>query len=420
IDSTPESHPVLGEAFHIYLPPIIQYGYENTRHKTVEVQDGVYINIRGFALPYADYTGPFQDNPFIMRITPQSSEPPEENPMQAKDPKVPIPTVVLPEPRYPAMVLPEPEYPRYLLEPVDPDHAPPESADPAEQTESSDTAIDRPHEEPPVFTPVTVISAEAGLRAFHPGPVQELPLQSRYEGIGTIELTRKQTKILGFNLSFERDLLLLNRIFTRAEVDLGFIDFAIGPYFGIFNTNANIVSPGLSMVLKLRLFSGMLSGSFRLDTYLGWRNLTDPGDYSQDAYEIKLGVQIPVAMITLSMSDRTIVEKDDWAITLTQHWIRYNLSTEFSKPPGPFGFRFNLGYQQLTCTYAVAMPLDYFYHDIYVGLGASYKIRPHIKLFLEAEAPIWPWQYGAMQSLRDPQVPLLYGASLGVVWTLMR
>jgi hypothetical protein len=84
IDSSPEPHGELGQAFHIFIPWILEYGSENTRHGEVYVVDGTYFNIRAFTLPFADYRGPFQDNPFILRVSPQQplAGPPEDNYMK--------------------------------------------------------------------------------------------------------------------------------------------------------------------------------------------------------------------------------------------------------------------------------------------------------------------------------------------------
>jgi len=72
IDSTPEQNTPLGEAFHIWVPYIIYYGYEWDRHGEVQVLDGTFFNIRAFEKPYADYTGSFSDNPFVLRVTQKS------------------------------------------------------------------------------------------------------------------------------------------------------------------------------------------------------------------------------------------------------------------------------------------------------------------------------------------------------------
>jgi hypothetical protein len=83
IDSTPENHPELGEAFHIYIPYILYYGYADTRHGEVYVVDGTYLNIRAFEFPYADYRGRFQDNPFVLRAAQQPlAGPPDRNYMK--------------------------------------------------------------------------------------------------------------------------------------------------------------------------------------------------------------------------------------------------------------------------------------------------------------------------------------------------
>jgi hypothetical protein len=68
VDSSPEIHGELGEAFHIYIPYILYYGYEHSRHGEVYVVDGTYLNVRVFALPYADYRGPYRDNPFTLEV----------------------------------------------------------------------------------------------------------------------------------------------------------------------------------------------------------------------------------------------------------------------------------------------------------------------------------------------------------------
>ena len=82
VSSTPVSHPELGEAFHIYLPWVLEYGYADTRHGQVFVNDGTYLNIRAFSLPYADYRGRFADNPFIFHAVQKAPEKPEGNYME--------------------------------------------------------------------------------------------------------------------------------------------------------------------------------------------------------------------------------------------------------------------------------------------------------------------------------------------------
>jgi hypothetical protein len=73
VSSTVVNHAELGQAFHIYIPYILYYGYEGGRNGEVYVSDGTYLNIRAFNLPYADYRGAFRDNPFELEA---KQEPP--------------------------------------------------------------------------------------------------------------------------------------------------------------------------------------------------------------------------------------------------------------------------------------------------------------------------------------------------------
>lgn len=68
IDSTVEPNERFGQAFHIYIPKEIEYGYPWTRHGTVVINKGTFLNIRTFAKPYADYTGDFYDNSFMFDL----------------------------------------------------------------------------------------------------------------------------------------------------------------------------------------------------------------------------------------------------------------------------------------------------------------------------------------------------------------
>lgn len=78
IDSSPEKDKEFGEAFHIFIPYQVNYGYSWTRQGTIEITNGTWLCIRSFEKPYADYSGNFFDNPFILkRISIKKKEDPE-------------------------------------------------------------------------------------------------------------------------------------------------------------------------------------------------------------------------------------------------------------------------------------------------------------------------------------------------------
>lgn len=68
LDSTVEKTDFFGDAFHIFIPKTVVYGYEWSRHGEVELGKGTFINIRSFEKPYADYSGNYMDNPFMFDL----------------------------------------------------------------------------------------------------------------------------------------------------------------------------------------------------------------------------------------------------------------------------------------------------------------------------------------------------------------
>ncbi|MDY6030698.1 MAG: vWA domain-containing protein [Treponemataceae bacterium] len=66
VDSTPEIFSDMGECFHLYVPETIVYGYPWSRNGEVQVGKGTFLNIRCYEKPYADYSGAFYDNPFMV------------------------------------------------------------------------------------------------------------------------------------------------------------------------------------------------------------------------------------------------------------------------------------------------------------------------------------------------------------------
>lgn len=68
IDSSPESDGQFGQAFHIYIPYQMVYGYPWSRNGTVTIGRGTFINIRSFEKKYGDYSGEYYDNAYMFDL----------------------------------------------------------------------------------------------------------------------------------------------------------------------------------------------------------------------------------------------------------------------------------------------------------------------------------------------------------------
>lgn len=83
IDSTPVPDDEFGQAFRVFIPYIVVFGYDWTRNGEIQVLDGSYLSVRTFGARYADYRGGYRDNPFILRVTQPPAPPAEAEVMPA-------------------------------------------------------------------------------------------------------------------------------------------------------------------------------------------------------------------------------------------------------------------------------------------------------------------------------------------------
>jgi hypothetical protein len=100
VDSSPEPDAVFGSAFHIFIPWVVTWGYPGTRSGREFIHDGSFVNIRTFAKPYADYSGPWADNPYLIRVSqaPSSAAAPPARSRAASAAVAPRPEPVAPKP----------------------------------------------------------------------------------------------------------------------------------------------------------------------------------------------------------------------------------------------------------------------------------------------------------------------------------
>jgi hypothetical protein len=92
ISSTITEVPDFGRAYHIFIPYVVEYGYPWSRNGDLYIGGNSWINLRTFEKPYADYAGPFRDNPFVIQVIQPTPETP--TPRRAKEPEMILPATV--------------------------------------------------------------------------------------------------------------------------------------------------------------------------------------------------------------------------------------------------------------------------------------------------------------------------------------
>lgn len=92
IDSSPEEDEEFGQAFHIYIPYKMEFGYPWSRHGSVTISRGTFINVRSFEKKYGDYSGDYYDNAYMFDlgspVVVKKEKPVEEVLPPVEEPKV--------------------------------------------------------------------------------------------------------------------------------------------------------------------------------------------------------------------------------------------------------------------------------------------------------------------------------------------
>lgn len=88
VDSSAEKDTEFEEAFHIYIPYEMEFGYPWARNGKVTISRGTFINIRSFEKKYGDYSGAYYDNAYMFDLGPKVKIPHEktENPKKGEIP----------------------------------------------------------------------------------------------------------------------------------------------------------------------------------------------------------------------------------------------------------------------------------------------------------------------------------------------
>ncbi len=69
VSSSPLPDKEFGLAFRLFLPYVIEYGYPESRHGQISLNNETFLSIRAFAKPWADYSGKYVDNPYRLLLT---------------------------------------------------------------------------------------------------------------------------------------------------------------------------------------------------------------------------------------------------------------------------------------------------------------------------------------------------------------
>ena len=228
---------------------------------------------------------------------------------------------------------------------------------------------------------------------------------------------------LSYNIGFERDPLLRNRLFANVKMDFEYFFLEAGPVLGLFNNLKLPVSPGVSACMGL-MIPGIIFVEAAGSSTVGIL-LEKTGNHFQRSGDISLGFWVPYVVCSLNWNVRNYTIREQTNLLIEDAVKRYYFRADVYTKNVPYTIRLDLGYQDLSRSYTsqkidggkiVKDTQTDEFKSIFLGLEGTCTIHPAIKIFLGGEIPVYSWGVRPMKD--PPRKTFLFRAWSGLIWTL--
>ena len=242
----------------------------------------------------------------------------------------------------------------------------------------------------------------------------EKQFYSSFSPLGYIFLKDEFTDKIGFNIRYEKDIILRNRLGGIIAVNLNYLKMEFGPTMSVFNTYEQPLNIGIQGGLQLA-YPGIIFGTFKGSSSIGSQNGI-PGDNSQSTAEVNLGFWLPNVIPVLSVSTKSFTKQEDDDLLIQDQLTRYQFSADVFSKNVPFTIRIDMGYESLKRSYKnenSSSDTDEL-KAIYFGFEGRWRVVTPLCLIFSLEMPVHSW---ASQPMKNPDKDLILyqffaGASL--------
>jgi len=215
----------------------------------------------------------------------------------------------------------------------------------------------------------------------------------------TLSGTQPISDAFSFETSFTSDQILRNTSYTIFSYSQKFLSVGIGPFFGLFNDPATVLKSGISTTVRLEL-PGVAFVSFRSDSSLGGE-LVVVGDYLQSRSDVALGLYVPNAICTLSLSTRGFEQKQA-SSTVVDSLTEYTFSTDIYRKNVPYRLLLSFSYQSLGKSFIASTTTTAVVNAIVIGTQLSVALSDSWLLNAGMEGTVYSFGTGTLLGSGSP------------------
>jgi hypothetical protein len=217
-----------------------------------------------------------------------------------------------------------------------------------------------------------------------------------------------------FASSVERDLVLRNTVYNTLTYQQSFLRIGVGPFFGLFNSTAAVLKPGISTAVQVE-FPGVAFVSFRSDSTIGGR-LVEVGDYTQERSDISAGFYVRNVIMSGVLQTRTFSQKTAADVETVDSLSIYAFQTDIFRKNAPYKVLLSFGYHQLARSFIhPTETIRQTLNSIVIGTNVDLFLTPYLTALVNLESSVYTFGGDALLGISNPGPGgYLFRASVGV------
>jgi hypothetical protein len=245
--------------------------------------------------------------------------------------------------------------------------------------------------------------------------------------MGNLNIKGTMLEKFGYNIRFNRDIILQNALSGSLVFDLDYVNFEFGPFIGILSTPEKVMNVGLTGGIGFA-YPGIVFLSVKGASTIGTL-FEYAGDYSQESGEIVIGCWLPYVIPSVSASIKNFTKLNEDFILIRDEYIRYQASAEIFAKNFPLTVRLDFGYETLARTYKDKRPdvdvgdLHESINDVrtdeimamFAGGEVKWQITKMLCFIAGYEMPIYTWSEKPVRKMISSD-SFFYQCKAGVVF----
>ena len=204
---------------------------------------------------------------------------------------------------------------------------------------------------------------------------------------------------IGISASWIMDPVLRNTLYTQFTFRENFINIAVGPFFGVFNSASSILKAGINAMIQIE-YPGVVFFRFRADSSIGGR-LIETGDYLQERNDIVFGFYVPNAVCTLGLSTKKYTEKVSTGETVDR-LTEYFFGTQIFQKNVPYKVDVRFAYHHLSKTFLEATTTVHGLSSLVVGFRVDVEVTKYLTVFARLDSSIYTFGTDALLGVTNP------------------